>query len=76
MKAPISVDESGDISTYGSVADAEMAMEPIDVEHGEYVVTDGTGRRLRVEIVTERERGIFGLLGVRRKKVRIAGYES
>ena len=48
MKAPIIVNEHGDIAVYESVEDAEMDLEAIDVENNEYVAYDSEGRLLRL----------------------------
>lgn len=73
MKTPISINEHGDISTFASVEEAESYMEPIDVERGEYVVTDADGLPLSVGVVTEEVPLLWGLLKGRIKKVRITG---
>lgn len=73
MKTPILINEHGDVSTFASVEEAEAYMEPIDVERGEYVVTDADGRRLAVEVVIEETPLFWGLWKTRIKKVRIAG---
>jgi hypothetical protein len=73
MKLPISiVEKNGDVTVHASVNEAEMDMEPMDVEAGEYVVTDANGRRLRVEVVLEEVPLFWGLWKTRVKKVRIA----
>lgn len=71
MKTPISINEHGDISIFASVEEAESYMEPIDVERGEYVVTDGDGVQLSVGIVIEDVPLLWGLWKGRVKKVRI-----
>lgn len=73
MKTPILINEHGDISTFASVEEAESYMEPIDVEHGEYVVTDADGLPLSVGVVTEEVPLFWGLWKGRVKKVRITG---
>ena len=40
MKPPIIVSEHGDLAFYDCVDDAELELEPIDVENDEYVVFD------------------------------------
>jgi hypothetical protein len=73
MKLPISITEkNGDVTTYASVHEAEVDMEPIDVERGEYVVTDADGQRLALNVVMEEVPLLWGLLKTRVKKVRIA----
>lgn len=72
MKTPISINEHGDVSTFASVEEAEADMEPIDVERGEYVVTDADGRRLVVDVVMKEVPLLWGLWKTRIKKVRIA----
>ncbi len=71
MKMPIMVNENGDVSTYASVEEAEKNMEAIDVENGEYVVTDGDGRQLTLKTVIEEMPVLWGLWKARVKKVRI-----
>ncbi|MFN9389606.1 MAG: hypothetical protein ACK52I_00280 [Pseudomonadota bacterium] len=73
MKTPILINEHGDISTFASVEEAESYMEPIDVERGEYVVTDADGEPLSVGVVTEEVPLFWGLWKGRVKKVRITG---
>lgn len=73
MKTPILINEHGDISTFASVEEAESYMEPIDVERGEYVVTDADGKPLSVGVVTEEVPLFWGLWKGRVKKVRITG---
>lgn len=73
MKTPILINEHGDISTFASVEEAESYMEPIDVERGEYVVTDADGLPLSVGVVTEEVPLFWGLWKGRVKKVRITG---
>ena len=72
MKTPISINDHGDVSTFSSVEEAETYMEPIDVERGEYIVTDADGRRLAVEVVMGEVPLFWGLWKTRTKKVRIA----
>jgi hypothetical protein len=72
MKTPISINDHGDVSTFASVEEAETYMEPIDVERGEYTVTDADGRRLAVEVVLQEAPLLWGLWKTRVKKVRIA----
>jgi len=71
MKTPISVNEHGDVSVFASVEEAESYMEPIDVERGEYVVTDADGRRLEVDVTIDEVSLLWGLWKGRVKKVRI-----
>lgn len=71
MKTPISVNEHGDISTFQSVQEAEAYMEPIDVERGEYVVTDADGRQLALNVVIEEVPLFWGLWKTPVKRVRI-----
>jgi hypothetical protein len=72
MKMPISINDHGDVSTFASVEEAETYMEPVDVERGEYFVTDADGRRLAVEVVLQEAPLFWGLWKTRVKKVRIA----
>jgi hypothetical protein len=73
MKTPISINENGDINTFASVEEAESHMEPIDVERGEYVVTDAEGVPLKVGVVIEKVPLFWGLWQGRVRKVRIIG---
>lgn len=43
MTPPVVVDECGDVRLYRSIESAALALEPIDVENGEYVVYDREG---------------------------------
>ena len=72
MKTPISINENGDISSFASVEEAESYMEPIDVEHGEYVVTDSVGHVLSVSVVIEEVPLFWGFWRARVKRVRIS----
>lgn len=73
MKLPVSITEkNGDVTIYASIHDAEIDMEPIDVERGEYVVTDAEGQRLALKVVVEEVPLLWGLWKTRVKKVRIA----
>ena len=71
MKTPISVNEHGDVTTFATVQAAEEYMEPIDVEHGEYLVTDADGQKLAVHIVTASVPMFGGLWKRQVRKVRI-----
>ena len=73
IKTPILINENGDISTFASIEEAERYMEPIDVERGEYSVTDADGLPLSVVVVTEEVPLFWGLSKGRVKKVRITG---
>lgn len=74
MKLPISIiAKNGDITVCASVHDAEIEIEPIDVERGEYVVTDADGLPLSVGVVIEEAPLFWGLWRCRVRKVRIAG---
>jgi hypothetical protein len=46
MKAPIIIDNFGDVLIFDSVEKAERYIEPIDVLNGEYVAYDSEGRLL------------------------------
>lgn len=72
MKLPISIiEKNGDVTVCATVREAEMEMEPIDVERGEYVVTDAAGLPLSVAVVTEKVPMFWGLWKGRIKRVRI-----
>ena len=72
MKLPISIIErNGDVTVCATVREAEMEMEPIDVERGEYVVTDAAGLPLSGVVVTEEVPLFWGLWKGRAKRVRI-----
>ena len=51
MKLPIIINESGDITLYTSVADAEINLEPIDVKDCIYSGYDAEGRLLKIELI-------------------------
>jgi hypothetical protein len=71
MRAPIYVDENGDITSFESVEEAQMYMEPIDVRNGEYVVRDADGRTLKVDVVVDSVPRFWGLWSSRVDRVRI-----
>lgn len=48
VKAPIIVDENGDVNIFESIEDAERYLEPTDVENNEYTAYDSQGRLLRL----------------------------
>jgi len=74
MKLPIFIiEKNGDVTVCTSVYEAEIEMEPIDVEHGEYVVTDADGSPLSIEVVAEEVPLFWGFWKSRVKKVRITG---
>jgi hypothetical protein len=72
MKLPIIlIEKNGDRTSYVSVEDAELAMEPVDVYGGEYRVQDADGQEMTVQVIDELKPIFFGLLRVRVKKTRI-----
>jgi len=72
MKLPISIiEKNGDVTVCATIREAEIEMEPIDVERGEYIVTDGDGLPLSVSVVTEIVPFFWGLCKSHVKKVRI-----
>jgi hypothetical protein len=74
MKLPISIiEKNGDITVCASVHEAEIEMEPIDVERGEYFVTDADGLQLSAGVVIEEVPLFWGLWRCRVRKVRITG---
>ncbi len=54
VKAPIFLDNFGDILVFQSVEDAERYIEPIDVAHNEYVGYDSEGRLLQLAVTNKR----------------------
>jgi len=54
IKPPVIVDETGPIYVFESVEDAEMYLEPIDVENNRYIAFDSVGRLLRLIPTTPR----------------------
>jgi len=72
MKLPITlIDNGGDRESYSSVEPAELAMEAIDVENGEYLAVDADGQALVIQVVEQPLPILFGLLCLRIKKMRI-----
>ena len=69
MKLPITVDENGDKETFSTVEEAELSMEPIDVENNEFVVTDADGKVLSAVVVTETVRIIFIKTNIKKVKI-------
>jgi hypothetical protein len=67
------VNQKGDIDTYSSVLEAEKSLEPFDVINNEYVVTDGEGHVLKLDIVIEKIPVFWGLFSVNSKVVKIRG---
>lgn len=50
MRAPIFVDENGDLMAFDSVLDAARYLEPVDVKAGVYVAFDARGCRLQLAV--------------------------
>lgn len=71
MKAPIFIDNNGDIRVFASVQDAENWIEPIDVRDNEYEAFDSEGRRLRLTVQKQE-----GFLRFGREYVQITEVES
>jgi len=72
MKLPITlIEKNGDRASYSSVEEAELAMEPVDVQNGEYLAQDADGQALVIKVVEESTPILFGLLKARVKKARI-----
>lgn len=53
MQTPLVVSEMGDIDLFETVREAEVYLEPIDVENDEYEAFDASGRRLILDVVNE-----------------------
>lgn len=53
-RAPIIVNERGDVSLYETLAEAEVALEPIDVENNEYTIFDSEGLTMVPRIAEDR----------------------
>jgi hypothetical protein len=62
MAFPIFVSDPGSLMAYESIADAQIDLEPVDVEEGVYTGYDFEGRRLVLQ--ASGVRSIF--VGVRR----------
>jgi hypothetical protein len=60
MKAPIIVNEHGNVSIFESVEYAEQYLEPIDVTNEEYVVYDSKGHLLQLAVSQKELLSIFG----------------
>jgi hypothetical protein len=58
MKAPIVVNEHGDVSVFETVEHASRSLEAIDVAYNEYVAYDSEGRLLTME-VSETQQVVF-----------------
>jgi hypothetical protein len=72
MKLPITIIErNGDRTSFGSVIDAQAAMEPIDVESGEFTAVDADGKTLSVVVTVVETPVLFGLWKCKVKTVRI-----
>jgi hypothetical protein len=59
MKAPIIVNEHGNVSIFESVEYAEQYLEPIDVTNEEYVVYDSEGHLLQLAVSQKELPSIF-----------------
>lgn len=51
---PIVVTDGNDVALFGSIEEAEIALEPIDVRNNEYTIYDSEGRLLAPIVVVER----------------------
>lgn len=54
MRAPIFVDDDGDLCAFETAEDARRYIEPIDVKSGVYAAYDSTGRALALEVEPSR----------------------
>ena len=54
IKAPIVVDNFGDLLIFSSIADAQRYLEPIDVRDKEYLAYDSEGRLLKLDVAIEK----------------------
>ena len=75
MKLPIIVKENdcGDINVFATIEEAEAYMEPVDVENGEYTVTDADDQLLEVRVIIEEIPLFLGFWKRRVEKTRIMG---
>jgi hypothetical protein len=62
MRFPLVLSAHGDVLLFRNVEDLESYVEPIDVEHEEYVAFDSEGHRLALGISRRRRRVVLGLL--------------
>ena len=60
MKTPIIVNGHGDVSIFESVEHAEQYLEPVNVKNEKYVVYNGEGHLLQLEISQNELLPIFG----------------
>lgn len=60
MKPPIFIIENGDISAFRSCETAEKSLEAFDVENGEYIAFDSQGKQLKLKVVPESKKCLFG----------------
>lgn len=51
MKPPIIADNNGDVLVFRSLKDAEIYIEPVDVQNNEYTAYDSEGRLLRLKTI-------------------------
>jgi hypothetical protein len=68
---PLLVWESGDLHAFGSVTEAESALEPPDVKSGIYKGFDAAGRLLKLGVAVQREK-FLGIFTVARERVSVA----
>ncbi len=69
MKPPIIITEHGDVSIFESPDDAQMYLEPIDVENGEYQAYDKDGHILNLRVIGVDRPSFFGMIRTKRIKV-------
>ena len=53
-KPPIIVNEKGDVELYETIPDAEVALEPIDVENDEFTIFDSDGLVIVPRVAADR----------------------
>ncbi len=76
LRAPLIVDERGDLKVFRDATSMEGWMEAIDVQNNEFVVYDSEGRLLELTTARTATRALFGLLKGSAEVVRISSVEA
>jgi hypothetical protein len=76
LRAPLIVDEHGDLKLFRDVSSMEGWMEAIDVQNNEYVVYDSEGRLVELTTAEVPTQALFGLLKGSAEVVRMSRVEA
>ena len=69
MKPPIIVVEHGDVNIFKSPDDAQMYLEPVDIENYEYQIYDNEGRLLNPKMIIVERPSLLGTIKTKSVKL-------